>query len=97
MNSSLKGRIEAVIQRARAVSARSSPPPWDASDSGYVSDSDGFVVCHLTARRGAQRWDWEKNPNATFIAQARELVPEMSSLLEELLEEVLDDDEPSKI
>ena len=90
MKPCLKERVEAVLAKAKAVSAKASPAPWEASDTGYVSDSDGFVVCHLTARRGAKRWDWEKNPNAAFIAESRALLPEVSSLLEELLKELED-------
>lgn len=87
MDEDFRQRARGALERARRITHRSSPAPWDASDSGYVSDKDGFVVCHLTARRGAARWDWERNPNAAFIAEARELVPELAALLQSLLDE----------
>lgn len=80
------------IERSQQLTKWSHPGPWVPSDSGFVSDAEGYVVCHMTARRGAKQWDWEKNPNTDLIAEARNLVPEMSALLVELLSLV----EPSK-
>jgi hypothetical protein len=84
MDENLRIKIRGLIDRTQRVLARANPGPWQASDSGFVSDADGFVVCHLTARRGAQRWDWERNPNTPLIAEARVLLPEMSDVLVEL-------------
>ena len=85
MDEKLRIKIQGLVDRTQCLISRANPGPWQASDSGFVSDSEGFVVCHLTARRGAKRWDWEKNPNAPLIAEARALLPEMSALLAELL------------
>ncbi len=86
MDEKLRIKIRGLVDRTQSLINRANPGPWEASDSGFVSDSDGFVVCHLTARRGAKRWDWEKNPNAPLIAEARALLPEMSGLLVELVQ-----------
>lgn len=100
MDRKLHIKIQGLVDRTHHLISRANPGPWEASDSGFISDSEGFVVCHLTARRGAKRWDWEKNPNAPLIAEARVLLPEMSALLLEmakLLDEFDSAEKPSAL
>lgn len=87
MDEDFKFRVKLALEQAEKITRRTSPGPWEASDSGHISDREGFVVCHLTARRGALRWDWERNPNAAFIAQSRQLIPQLTELLKELVED----------
>lgn len=72
-----------LVERVRQLLDGANPGPWNSSDSGHVTDCDGYVIAHLTARRGANRWETSDNPNAELIAESEHLLRELTSLLDE--------------
>ncbi len=82
----LSRRAAVLVGRARSLLDKASPGPWEVNDSGYVSDREGFVVAHVTARRGAKLWQQKINPNAEFVTEAHELLEELSDVLQKIVE-----------
>ncbi len=78
----LNDEAKRLIGRVRELLHEANPGPWNSSDSGHITDSDGFVVAHLTARRGSTRWEHRANPNAELIAESEQLLRELASILE---------------
>ena len=72
-----------LIARVRELLEGANPGPWSSSDSGHVTDCEGYVIAHLTARRGASRWETRDNPNAELIAESEHLLRELTELLDE--------------
>ena len=80
-------RATVLAAQARSLIESASPGPWQAHDSGYVSDKDGYVVAQIANRRGDRLWDDRMNPNTEFVTEAHRLLLELTETLEVLLDQ----------
>lgn len=78
----LEKQARELIARVRELLAQANPGPWNSSDSGHITDREGYVIAHLTARRGANRWETKDNPNAELIAESEHLLRELAVVLQ---------------